>query len=146
MSKKVKNVLGTFFKRVITQGWAVTTLKTGGRELNTTKEILNEIETFYEELYSIKEINSEILKEVLSFMDKKLEGQHALLSQDFTILEIQEALRGFKRGKSPGLDGLPLEFYMTFWDILAHTVFKEFETLDRLPDSFRIGIVSLLHK
>jgi len=26
------------------------------------------------------------------------------------------------------------------------TVFKDFERLDRLPDSFRIGIVTLLHK
>ncbi len=72
------------------------------------------METFYEDLCSIKEINSEILKEVLSFMGKKLEGQHMLLSQDFTILEIQDALRVFKQGKSPGLDRLPLEFYVTF--------------------------------
>ncbi len=53
------------------------------------------METFYEDLCSIKEINSEILKEVLSFMGKKLEGQHMLLSQDFTILEIQDALKSF---------------------------------------------------
>lgn len=71
-----------------------------------------------------------------------------LLSQDFTLLEMQKALKGFKKGKSPGMDGLPLEFYLTFWDILAHdllTVFKEFETLESLPNSFRVGTVKLLH-
>ncbi len=47
------------------------------------------------------------------------------------------------------MDGLPLEFYLTFWDILAHellAVFNDLETLDRLPESFRIRIVSLLYK
>lgn len=48
--------------------------------------------------------------------------------------------------KSLGIGGLPLEFYWTFWDILAPelTVFKEFVGFDRLPDSFSLGVVTLL--
>lgn len=42
-----------------------------------------------------------------------------LLFQGLTILELNKCLINFKKGKSPGEDGLPLEFYLTFWDILA---------------------------
>lgn len=85
-------------------------------------EIKETIETFYSNLYSEK---------------------------DFTFLELNKGLAGFKKAKFPGQGGLPLEFYLTFWDILAPdlmTVFMDFEHLDRLPDSFRIGIVTLLYK
>ena len=58
-------------------------------------------------------------------------------------------MKSFKAGKSPGEDGLPWEFYFTFRDIRnldLLTVFMDFEKLDRLPDRFRVGIVTLLHK
>ncbi|XP_077060974.1 uncharacterized protein LOC143713527 [Siphateles boraxobius] len=139
-----------FFKKTITRGGSINTLKTfTGGEVNTTDLILGEIESFYNNLYSTKEVHNGILEEVLGFLDKKVKSPDVLLSQDFTLLEMHKALKGFKKGKSPGLDGLPFEFYLTFWDILAHdllTVFKELETLDRLPDSFRVGIVTLLYK
>lgn len=67
-----------------------------------------------------------------------------ILTQDLTQYELKQS-----QGKSPGEDGLPFEFYETFWDILEKdilTIFKEFEGMDRLTDSFRVGIVSLLHK
>lgn len=72
-----------------------------------------------------------------------------LLSQDFTLLEMEKGLKGLKQRKSPGMDGLPLEFYLTFWDLLAHdilTVLIEFERHNRRPGSFRLRIVSLLYK
>jgi exonuclease III len=138
-----------FFKKVISRGGAITVLKSRGREVCTTEDILKEIESFYDNLYDKKEVHTDALGEVLDFLERKVESECAILSEDFTVLEMHKALKSFKRGKSPGVDGLPLEFYLTFWDIIAHdllTVFKEFETLDRLPDSFRIGIVSLLQK
>uniref|UniRef100_A0A9J8CAK8 Reverse transcriptase domain-containing protein n=1 Tax=Cyprinus carpio carpio TaxID=630221 RepID=A0A9J8CAK8_CYPCA len=139
-----------FFKKIITRGGAITRVKVGGRDVSTTEEILKNVEGFYDDLYSKKDVHEDTAREVLNFLVKKVNGQNInFLSQDFTILELHKALKGFKKGKSPGADGLPLEFYLTFWDILAHellAVFNNLETLDRLPDSFRIGIVSLLYK
>ena len=37
------------------------------------------------------------------------------LSED----ELLAAVHGMARGKAPGLDGLPLEFYLSFWHLLA---------------------------
>lgn len=84
----------------------------------------------------------------MDFIEKTVED-NGFLSQGFTLTELNQCLNSFKSGKSPGIDGLPIEFYLTFWDILASdllTVFTDFSRLDRLPDSFRIGIVTLIHK
>ncbi len=137
-------------KKIITWGGAITKVKVGGREASTTEEILKEEEWFYEDLYSAKDVHEETAREIINFLAKEVNSQNSLLSQDFTILEMHKTLiKGFKQGKAPGADGHPLEFYLTFWDILAHkllAVFNNLETLDRLPDIFRIGIVSLLYK
>ena len=86
--------------------------------------------------------------DVLTYIDKTLPNTDDL-KKDLTRTEIDQGLKHFKRGKSPGEDGLPLEFYLAFWDVLANellTVFTDFEQLDRLPDSFRVGSVTLLYK
>jgi hypothetical protein len=86
--------------------------------------------------------------DVLTYIDKTLPNTDDLI-KELTRTEIDQGLKHFKRGKSPGEDGLHLEFYLSFWDVLADkllTVFTDFEHLDRLPDSFRVGIVTLLYK
>lgn len=35
-----------------------------------------------------------------------------------SIQEVHAALVGFSQGKSPGSDGLPMEFYLAFWDTI----------------------------
>ena len=52
-------------------------------------------------------------------------------------------------GKSPGPDGLPTEFYLTFWDHLSDQlvlVFNERFRLGVLSDSQREGLLRLIHK
>ena len=58
-------------------------------------------------------------------------------------------MKGLQTGKSPGSDGLPIEFYSAFWDILCDPL------LSVLNDSFRIGslcasqreaLLRLIHK
>ena len=36
-----------------------------------------------------------------------------------TPSEVLKALKGMARGKAPGLDGLPMEFYLKFWDVIG---------------------------
>ena len=43
------------------------------------------------------------------------------------------ALKGLQTGKSPGSDGLPIEFYSAFWDLLCDPL------LSVLNDCFRVG-------
>ena len=51
-----------------------------------------------------------------------------LCDSDISIVEMEDALKSMKRGKSPGTDGLSVEFYLHFWDILKqplHSLFKD---------------------
>ena len=51
------------------------------------------------------------------------------------------------RGKAPGLDGLPLEFYLSFWHLLAPDVGSKFSFRDgHFPIALRSGVTTLLFK
>ena len=53
------------------------------------------------------------------------------------------------RGKAPGLDGLPLEFYLSFWHLLAPDSLSvlNFSFRDgHFPISLRTGVITLLFK
>ncbi|MGL5950694.1 MAG: hypothetical protein ACRCZH_04655, partial [Cetobacterium sp.] len=138
-----------FFKKVVSRGNVMTGLKSEeGILIKETKAMKEMTEKFYGELYAEKKIEDDVVREVLSFIEKKIKDS-APLNVNFSLLEMEKGLKQFKRRKSPGADGLPVEFYVTFWDILANdllTVFNEFDNFTRLPDSFRTGIATLLHK
>ena len=51
--------------------------------------------------------------------------------------EVLVALRGMARRKAPGLDGLPMEFYLKFWSIL------DSDLVSVLNSSFDSGCLSL---
>ena len=69
--------------------------------------------------------------------------------------EMDEALQSMPKGKRPGSDGLPYEFYMTFWPVLAspllqvfHEAFANCGGIDCpcLPESMCTGLIVLLYK
>lgn len=138
-----------FFKKIISKGEGIFKLKkTNGEETNNMEEVKETIEEYYGNLYSEKQIEKDSVNDILKNIEKTI-SEGAFLTRDFNLLELNTCVSGFKRGKSPGEDGLPLEFYTTFWDILAPdllTVFTDFQRLGRLPDSFRVGIVKLIYK
>ena len=43
---------------------------------------------------------------------------------EISKLELQEALKTQKNNKSPGIDGLPYEFYKTFWNNISDIFLK----------------------
>ena len=54
-----------------------------------------------------------------------------------------------KTNKSPGLDGLTVEFYRTFWDILSQLLIDSYNEAFRdgsLSDSRNIVVMSLIFK
>ncbi|KAI3364781.1 hypothetical protein L3Q82_000909 [Scortum barcoo] len=63
--------------------------------------------------------------------------------------ELQAALQNMQGRKSPGIDGLTVEFFKAFWDILANDildVFNESLASGSLPLSCRRAVIALLPK
>ena len=91
-----------------------------GDEVVTQQDIEAAHCDFYRKLYSRDPVDAKIQQELLSKVSVSLSEQdigicECPLSED----EISRAVRGLSKGKTPGSDGLPLEFYVKFWDKLC---------------------------
>ena len=84
-----------------------------------------------------------------------IEARHiceGLPNQGLSAAELTSSLQLLARGKRPGSDGLPYEFYMAFWEVLAAPLLSVFEEAfaghqsHTLPASMRTGLIVLLYK
>lgn len=87
-----------------------------GRMLTDANEIRKRIVSFYKELYKCElkieeNINSSFLEnlpQVTTELNKDLSGE-------LRLEELKKALQSMEPGKALGIDGLPVEFFKTFW-------------------------------
>ena len=71
------------------------------------------------------------------------------LEEHISPKEVEEAIDSMKKGKSPGLDGLPSEFFQTFKDHIVKPLLKVWEEAvmyKALPFSLNTGVIKLIHK
>ena len=114
-------------------------------------DIMGEMCSFYEKLYTSQNISDVDIDTYLADIDTpKLSSVEKELCDAFPSLdECREAVFAMKVNKSPGLDGLPSEFYKCMWDKID-TLFYDalIEIYDKNEMSFsqRLSIISLLHK
>ena len=96
-------------------------------------EILNEEKAFYQKLYSTTTASSDnwietSTKELLSNpnLPKLSEIDKTFFDQAISIEECSKVLQGLSNNKSPGCDGIPVEFYKFFWSKIKNLVFNSF--------------------
>ena len=78
-----------------------------------------------------------------------LESQKDSCEGMLTLKECEEVLKTFKSNKSPGNDGLTIEFYKKFWPLLGtHMMnsFNETYRLGELSSSQKQAVITLLDK
>ena len=106
--------------------------------------------TFYRDLFAVKAVDSVGAQEMLDFVvarvpEEAMEG----LERDIGLEELGAAMHSMGKGKVPGVDGLPMELYLTFWDILGPVlveVSREVAETGRLSGTMGVGVLSLLYK
>ncbi|CAI5948972.1 unnamed protein product [Closterium sp. NIES-65] len=127
----------------------ITSLQWKGTERKDSRGILEAASEFYTELFSEPTSTTDSTFWTVA-LDRKLgEEQSQLLVEDWSEAEVKEALDGMAKGKSPGADGIPKEFFSQHWDSLGGDVLgfaKRFEETAVLPPAALEAVTVLLHK
>ena len=121
-----------------------------GTIVSSINDICAAWSSFYSSLFSAEPTDPGEQNLLLQHLESVLPAE-ASSSCDgpLTEDELRASFRGMARGKAPGLDGLPLEFYLSFWHLLAPDLLTvlNFSFRDgHFPISLRSGVISLLFK
>ena len=119
-------------------------------EVSTLPEIMEAHTKFYTDLFSHENIDLQAQHELFSHVTSRLsEAETAFCEGPLTLAEVSEALRRSNRNKSPGADGLTVEFYAQFWEMLGSllvNVFNQGLAPGELPNSMKASVTCLIHK
>ena len=117
-----------------------------------SKKSLTLMREFYMNLYSSRDVSFSEIQEYFADVqsDLILSKEHQKWCEGLiSVHDCEEALKKMKKNKSPGLDGLPAEFYQTFWQdikqVLVNAYNECFEKGELLP-SQRKSVLSLIYK
>ena len=104
------------------------------------KEIITEIQSFYKRLYNKREINGSKYNFFDESINKLSDTDQTKCEGLITEAECISALKLMKNQKSPGSDGITVEFYKLFWNNI-----KEFYVYS-INHSFQTGSLTELQK
>ena len=131
----------------------ITELETSeGVKITGHKQLLQEIENFYQNLYQSEYAGShELFADFVHSvkLPKLNDDDKENLEGELTIAECRLILKSFNLGKSPGEDGFTAEFYMKFFELLASNLVESLNTAysrGELSISQRRGVVTLIPK
>ena len=117
------------------------------------KEVIKEEQyKFYSKLYSSSLRDHEEISNTFfnSTSTKHLDDKDSLKGNNpVTQMELNETMLTFKTGKTPGNDGLPYEFYKTFWEVIIDPLFECYEEairIGQLSSSQMQAVVTLIEK
>ena len=121
-----------------------------GQEACSLPDMIQAHERFYSSLFSEGPIDPVAQSHLFEHVTRRLsdaerESREGLLS----LNEASEALRLSNRNKTPGSDGLTVEFYSVFWSLLGPLLvdmFNESLAHRELCDSMKSSVTRLVHK
>ncbi|KAJ4944752.1 hypothetical protein JOQ06_013292, partial [Pogonophryne albipinna] len=121
-----------------------------GQEITEPSQIRRGAVSFYSTLYTSEYEEGETLSEgFCNELPQVSEETNSQLEGPLTIQELQTALQGMQGRRAPGIDGLSVEFYKAYWDVLSHDlldVFNESLASGSMPMSCRRAVITLLPK
>ena len=125
--------------------------KEDGNIVHEPKQILEEEEHFFKEIYQTKNVCPESAN-----LEHLFDGLNTLKQEEadtceglLTLAECTSLLKQFKNNKTPGYDGFTIEFYRYFWNDIGQIMVDSFNYAFENGDmsiSQKRGIISLIPK
>jgi len=129
-------------------------LLVGGSMITEPLIILSEQKLFYQDLYRTKTEAVEINSSINEFLNKlgipKLSAEQKQTCEGkISIQECENVLDSFQTNKSPGNDGIPIEFYKRCWNLISQpfleSVNESFEK-GEMSNSQKQAVITLIEK
>jgi len=120
-----------------------------GKPLISKQDILTETQRFFQSLYRCRPTRPEAQSAFFHHINQVLDPLDDELTRPFTAEEIRTTIQQAKSGKSPGPDGITIEFYKLNWSIIAQDltdVFNEIQATAHIPSEMIRGNIILIHK
>ena len=118
-----------------------------GDEITNSMDILQEQRSFYETLYSV---DKQVCFTMQNTFGVKVSEENRMIQElPITAEELEEAIKGMNNNKTPGEDGIPVDFYKVFWGKLKESfiaMMEEVYTTGVLHQSARKGVLNLIPK
>ncbi len=114
-----------------------------------TEDIKEMAVDFYTDLFSEKRTNLRSTARLLGNVNRRLTAaQRASMDALITEEELDRAVQKLQRGKSPGPDGIPAEFYQQFWPGVRGMYFSFINRVRReaFPAGKNVSITTLIYK
>ena len=117
-----------------------------------TKNIQKTIRKFYKELYEKQLVDKREGNAFLeNFVNPLTDDENGFLNIKFSNAELRNAAFSLAKGKTPGIDGIPVELYQEYWDLFGEELTSLanenlFEKSNELTWSQRTALISLLPK
>ena len=132
-------------------------LEKENKTITKQEDILEEVKSFYENLFNANEScnninnNSNIINDWLGEIDipKLNQFESQRLEGPITLIEAGNTLKRMKNNKSPGSDGFTIEFFKCFWKQLGTFIVRSINTgyfKGQLSTTQRQGIIICIPK
>ena len=142
--------LSSLIKRVLKRQPITLKDETLSKTHINNQDINDKFRMFYEKLYISEVKDQDPLPFLNSVNLKQLSyEQKEELNRDISSTEIQSAIKKFPLKKAPGMDGLLIEFYSTFWNKIDPLFIELIQTAQKsqsLPQTMYQAIISVIPK
>ena len=137
---KEKNVRSNISKLINEDGICVT----------DSKAIEYCLVKYYKYLYKKQECDSDMQDKFLDLLTGTVGiNENEMLMAEVTETELYKVIMSMKNGKTPGLDGLPIEFYKSMWHIIRKELLQVVRCIFSnimMGKDMNIGVIKLVPK